>query len=229
MVYKVIFDLDDTLVESGRCYNRQLQKFAEFVQANFPDVGSKEEILDKYDQFDRQAIRENGFCKEHFPESMATTWEYYCEKFGQPLEPEKIKQCLLIGWEVYRLMPEAVPAMRDVLNELKEKFELILYTMGDVEVQQKKIQHHGLRSWFNEIHIVPRKTRETLASVLKPEVPEQTAIIGDSIRGEIKPALELGARPIHLQSDFPWSYHEVSVSENFPSVSSLPEVFEFLP
>ncbi len=228
MVYRIVFDLDDTLLKSGHCYNQQLEEFAEFVQSEFPEAGIKEQILEKYDEFDRQAIRKNGFRKEHFPEAMVTTWKFYCSEYGREVRPAALKECLMIGWHVYDMMPEPVPSMSKVLNELAREFELILYTMGDVEIQQTKIEHYDLRDWFNEIHIVSRKTLSTLKNILKPDFSAETAIVGDSLRGEIKPAVELGLSPIHVESDFPWSYHEVSVSENFPRINSLPEIFDYL-
>ncbi len=229
MVWRIIFDLDDTLLQTGQYYNRQLELFTRKVVENFEEARSQQQVLSKYFEIDSEAIEKYGYDKAHFPEAMARTWEYYCRRNGKNLTTTDLEECRKIGWEVYSTVPEPVSGMDETLQQLHPEYELILYTMGDSEIQLEKIRHHNLARWFREIHVVPIKEKKYLAQIVAPYPPEEIMIVGDSLRGEIKPALELGLKPIHRKSDFPWGFHEVEVKDDFPQIRELPELFNFLP
>ncbi|MGM0380457.1 MAG: HAD family hydrolase [bacterium] len=229
MVRRIIFDLDDTLIQTGQYYNRQLELFTEKILDNFSRPEDSEEVLTNYFEIDSKAIMKHGYDKAHFPEAMAKTWEYYCRQEDKPLREDDLQECQEIGWEVYSTVPEPVEGMEEILNRLRLDYELILYTMGDSEIQFEKIRHHNLEQWFKEMHVVPLKERQYLAQIVNPYPRGETMIVGDSLRGEIKPALELGIKAIHRQSDFPWGFHEVEVEGDYPQIRELLELFEFLP
>ncbi len=229
MVCRIIFDLDDTLLQSGKYYNRQLDEFASFVLENFSELHTKQEVLDRYNLIDRQVIEKIGLVREHFPLSMVKTWQFYCDRFGRPERERERVKCRRIGEAVYEVIPEPLPGAFQVLDQLADRFDLLLYTMGDVEIQTNKIRYHQLERWFDEFHIFPYKDSDTLSRVVPPYPPERVSVVGDSLRGEVEPAIELGLRPVHVQSDFPWNYHEVDVETDYPSVSALPEVLQHLP
>ncbi len=229
MVRRIIFDLDDTLLQSGKYYNRQLDEFANFVTTNFAELDSEKDVLKRYNLIDQKVIEEVGLAREHFPLSMVKTWQFYCDRFDYPERKEDLDRCRQIGEAVYEIIPEPLPGAFEVLEQLSERFDLLLYTMGDVEIQTNKIRHHRLDRWFGEFHIFPYKDVKTLSCVLPPYPPDMVSIVGDSLRGEVEPAIELGLRPVHIKSDFPWNYHEVDVSADYPSISSLPELLQYLP
>ncbi len=228
MVKMIIFDLDDTLIDTGKYYHRQLDLFTSAVKEKFPEAGSKEDILEVYYGFDSNTIEEDGYDKAHFPGSMVATWKYYCSEYGYEIVEEELKQCAKIGWDVYSRIPEQLKDTVETLERLREDYELILYTMGDAEIQLEKIEHHNLERWFDQLHVVPLKERHYLEKISRPYPPESVMVVGDSLRGEIKPALELGMYAVHRESDFPWSFHEVSVPGEFPTINDLPELFELL-
>ncbi len=229
MVWRIIFDLDDTLLQTGQYYNRQLELFTAKVVDHFEQANNQQGVLSKYFEIDSRAIEKYGYDKAHFPEAMARTWEFYCQQNGHELREEDLEECREIGWEVYSTVPEPIPGMEEVLQKLKPEYELILYTMGDSEIQFEKIRHHNLARWFGEIHVVPLKEKKYLEQIVSPYPPEETMIVGDSLRGEIKPALELGVKPIHRKSNFPWGFHEVEVNDDFPQIRELTELFDLLP
>lgn len=229
MVRRIIFDLDDTLLQTGQYYNRQLNLFAEKISKNFPSAGSKEDILSVYFEIDSKAIMKHGYDKSHFPESMGKTWEYFCRQYNVSVEKEDLEECHEIGWEVYTTIPEPVDRMEKTIEQLYPDYELLLYTMGDSEIQFEKINYYSLQRWFTEIHVVPLKEIKYLSQIVRPYPPGDTMIVGDSLRGEIKPALELGIKPVHRKSDFPWGYHEVDVDGDYPEIRELSELLELLP
>jgi len=229
VVKRIIFDLDDTLLQTGQYYNRQLDLFANKVINNFPSAANKEKILSVYFEIDSKSIMEHGYDKAHFPQAMVKTWEHYCQQYHKSLEEEDIEECLDIGWEVYSTIPEPVNEMEKTMDQLYPDYELMLYTMGDSEVQFEKIRYYNLERWFTEIHVVPLKEIEYLAQIIGSYPPGETMIVGDSLRGEIRPALKLGLKAVHRLSNFPWGFHEVEVEEEYLEIRELPELFDILP
>jgi putative hydrolase of the HAD superfamily len=228
MVERLIFDLDDTLLKTGEFYSRQLRKFADKVTEEFDADLSSETVLEKQQEIDRQAIEEHGMAKHRFPESLARTWKWYCESFDRPVREEDVDECLSIGWAVYEDVPDPLSGMERTLDYFQDRHELILYTMGDPDVQMEKIRHHNLGQWFNEIHVVPAKDRDSLEPLVRPLPPDRVAIVGDSLRGEVKPALELGMLAVHRETDDQWHYHLVEVEEHYHTIRELPELMEVM-
>jgi len=229
MVERIIFDLDDTLLDTGRFYRKQLDEFADKAANYFGPEVTRERALTAQQEIDRQELKRLGMDKKRFPESLVKTWEYLCKE--QERSPHRIdlEECARIGWDVYRQVPEPLAGMQSTLDRLYSRFQLILYTMGDPEIQTEKIDYHDLAKWFTEIHIVPMKDRDTLKPLVRPRPPEQVGIVGDSLRGEIQPGLELGLRVVHRETLSNWHYHEVELSEDYPVIRELPELLDIFP
>lgn len=228
MVERVIFDLDDTLLETGDFYTRQLNQFAEKATSYFENGLTTETVLETQQSIDADAIEEMGMAVERFPESLARTWEHFCRQYEVPVRDRHLQDCLDIGWAVYDEVPEPTAGMEETLDELYDRTHLVLYTMGDPEIQTEKIRHHDLGDWFSEIHVVPRKNDETLKPLVNPLPPDRVAIVGDSLRGEVGPGVKLGCLPIHRETEDQWHYHEIEIDGHYHTVRQLPEVLEVL-
>ncbi|MFB6355082.1 MAG: HAD family hydrolase [bacterium] len=229
MVSRIVFDLDDTLLESGKYYRRQLRQFGEKVLQQFEPIDDVETVLQRQQVVDREVMGELGLDKSRFLRSLARTWKWYCKKYDREVSDDDLDECLSIGWGVYDTIPEPIDGMEDTLERLDDEYDLVLYTMGDPEIQVPKIRHHSLERWFSHLHIVPEKNRRYLEQVTVPYGVGHTAIIGDSLRGEIQPAIELGLLAIHRETEQSWYFHHAEIDEEFPSIQKLPELFEYLP
>lgn len=228
MVERIIFDLDDTLLKTGEFYTRQLRTFARKASGYFHDDLSVETVLNRQQMIDQQAIEQDGMAKHRFPESLARTWKYFCREFDRTITEEHVEECLEIGWNVYEDVPDPLSGMEDTLDQLHDRHELLLYTMGDPEVQIEKIRHHNLERWFTEIHVVPEKDRGTLEPLVRPIPPERVAIVGDSLRSEVKPAVDMGLIAVHRETEDQWHYHLVEVDGSYHSIRELPELLEVI-
>lgn len=231
MVRRIIFDLDDTLLRTGVCFRDQLKEFAEKVHTTLPlpDDHGPSEILDHQRRVNIDLYEKHGFSNDHFPRSLVHTWISYCRETDRPVYAAELEECRRIGWRVFERIPEPIPEMESVLDELQSEYELVLYTMGDPEIQRRKIRHFNLEQWFSLLHIIPDKTDFDLNRVVAPLPVHQVAIVGDSLRNEIKPGLDLGLHTIHCQPGHDLSYPEQDLEEEVPSIQSLSEVFDHLP
>jgi putative hydrolase of the HAD superfamily len=228
MVSRIIFDLDDTLLKTGEVFRQQLQQFAEEACSEFSFAESTSRVLELQAWRDR-TLRTNTFSNEHFPNSLAATWEYFCELDGRKPNQQKLEQIRELGWQTYDIIPEPLDGMDTVLDELHSDYDLVLYTMGDPDIQRPKINHYDLGQWFSIIHISPHKTTETLEPVYRPFHPDDVALVGDSLRTEIQPGLEHGLSVIHRSPEEMWDFNHVSLDAEFPSIKNLHEIKNHLP
>lgn len=229
MVSRIVFDLDDTLVHTGRTFRRQLEAFAGKVCERFDDVDRSKDVLTEQKKVDRELLDDGNLELKHFPESLARTWERYCKRFDQPVNESDLQECRRLGWDVYEMVPEPLDGLEEVLDHLQNDYELILYTMGSPEVQYRKIDSFDLRQWFSTIHITPRKSTDVLDRIIQPYPPDHAMIVGDSLRTEIQHGLELGMNVLHRAPEEMWHFHDVSVRDDFPAINELREVLDHLP
>ncbi len=223
----IIFDLDDTLVKTSKLYNRARDEFSSLMQ----ELGfNSEESLIKLDEVDISYIKEYGFVKERYPLSLGKTYEYFCKINGEKINPVLKKKIEDIGWQVFRQIPELVDGVYRVLDILSKKYFLILATLGDPQVQKKKLQLTDLKKYFSAIYVLRYKSVEEYQNILTEHNLDKkdTWIIGNSVRSDLNPGLKLGINCI-LIPYLSWKFEEEDpLSENYLQLDSLEEVLNYL-
>jgi putative hydrolase of the HAD superfamily len=98
------------------------------------------------------------------------------------------------------------------LAQLQTKYKLMLLTKGDLFEQEQKIARSGLQDCFQYIEIVSQKNRSVYQGLLErfSVRPERFLMIGNSLRSDILPVLELGAYAVYIPHELTWQ-HEGSV------------------
>jgi putative hydrolase of the HAD superfamily len=223
----IIFDLDDTLIKTSKLYDRARDEFSSLMR----ELGfNSEESLSKLDEVDISYIKEYGFVKERYPLSLGKTYEYFCKINGEKINPVLKKKIEDIGWQVFRQIPELVDGVYQILDTLGKKYFLILATLGDPQVQDKKVQLSGLKKYFSEIYVLKHKNVEEYKNILKEHNlnKKDTWIIGNSVRSDLNPGLKLGINCI-LIPYLSWKFEEEEpLSENYLQLNSLEEVLNYL-
>ncbi|MBX6394492.1 MAG: HAD hydrolase-like protein, partial [Alicyclobacillaceae bacterium] len=149
------------------------------------------------------------------------------------VDPEEERELLSLGYEVYQSPVELYPHAREVLEELENSGHLLyLYTGGDPEVQIHKLVQSGLDRYFrpDRRFVTPFKDKIRLQQLIQScGIPPSAAwMVGNSLRSDILPALELGLTAIHVPESEPWEYDYAVIPEDYHprllSVSELREV-----
>jgi putative hydrolase of the HAD superfamily len=133
-------------------------------------------------------------------------------------------------FDLARAMIEHDVEVNDKTSEiiicLKQKYKLVLITKGQKIEQMKKIERSGLLKLFDSIEIVHEKDEAVYMSILRKHecAPSNFVMIGDSIKSDIVPVLNIGAWAIHLKNESFW-HHELA-----PMPTSVPRfrAVEFL-
>jgi len=223
----IIFDLDDTLIKTSKLYNRARDEFSSLMK----ELGfNSEESLIKLDEVDISYIKEYGFTKERYPLSLGKTYEYFCKINGEKINPILKKKIEDIGWQVFRQIPELVDGVYQILDILSQKYFLILATLGDSQVQEKKLELTNLKKYFSAIYVLRYKSVEEYQNILTEHKLDKkdTWIIGNSVRSDLNPGLKLGINCI-LIPYLSWKFEEEEpLSENYLQLDSLEEVLNYL-
>jgi putative hydrolase of the HAD superfamily len=106
-----------------------------------------------------------------------------------------------------------------------------LHTGGDEANQRRKITQLELTTYFeHRIFISEHKDTTALADILKTidAEPEITWMVGNSLRTDIVPALEMNINAIYIPAEVEWEYNvvevEVEPQATFLTLNSLRDV-----
>jgi len=117
----------------------------------------------------------------------------------------------------------------DILNHLKQKYQLHIITNGFDEAQQKKMDNANISKYFTTI------TNSEIAGVKKPNPiifnyaldvaqakPSESIMIGDNLEADILGALDVGFEAILF------NYHKVIAESHIKKVNSLLDLKMYL-
>jgi putative hydrolase of the HAD superfamily len=231
----LILDLDDTLIHCNKYFKESRNRFAKQMQKWFKLV-SKEEILKKQTEFDLNEVAQHGLHSSVYPQSLVLTYQYFCGKVGREMKETEINQVRNIGLSVFQKKVQPFPYMYKILNRLqKDGHQLHLFTGGDEANQHRKIEQLGLKDYFKKgIFIYEHKNTTALEKVLNNIKADKknTWMIGNSLKTDIKPAMELGLNAIHIPAEIEWSYNTVDIDINqnapFTQLKSLTHLPRYL-
>lgn len=125
---------------------------------------------------------------------------------------------------------ELLPNIEAVLQELKGKFKLLVITKGDLLDQESKLARSGIADYFDIIEVVSEKTEEAYRQILERHKisTEQFLMVGNSLKSDILPILDLGAQAVHIPYHSTWEHEQVTEDtlSNYPQLQSLEGVNE---
>ncbi|WP_129726367.1 HAD family hydrolase [Ectobacillus funiculus] len=227
----ILFNLDDTLAYCNRYFNQVIGEFADQMTIWFDSI-TKEEIEQKQLEIDLESINEHGLTSERFPESFVGTYHYFCGLTGKEKNTSDIEFLRELGFKVFKIPVEPIPFMNETLQQLKEAgHQLYLHTGGDEANQRRKITQLELTTYFeHRIFISEHKDTTALSNILKTidADPERTWMVGNSLKTDIVPALEMSINAIYIPAEQEWEYNMVEVKVKpqraFLTLHSLQEV-----
>jgi putative hydrolase of the HAD superfamily len=127
---------------------------------------------------------------------------------------------------------EVIDGVAPVLASLQGKYRLVVTTKGDLLDQERKLEKSGLADYFHHIEIVSEKTeREYQKLVRHLDInPDEFLMIGNSLRSDILPVLNIGGYGIHVPYHTTWAHEQIDHEINhdrfyeLPAISGLPDI-----
>ena len=202
------FDADDTLWHTERYYVEAQSTFVQLLSQYHSEDWIRERLL----QTETRNIHHFGYGIKAFALSMIETAVELTEGriSGQDVGVliETARSMLNADVELLAHVGETIP-------QLASGHRLALITKGDLMDQEKKIARSGLGDYFKEVEIVSQKTPEVYARLLSrfSVRPERFLMVGNSLRSDILPVLELGGSAVHIPYALTWELEAASQPE----------------
>jgi putative hydrolase of the HAD superfamily len=225
---KVIgFDADDTLWVNETYFREAEKEFAKLL--------SKYETPNKIDQELFKKEIDNlplyGYGVKAFVLSMV---ESALELSNNNISPQTINAVLNIGKEMLNKPVELLDGVEDVLKTLSKKYRLILANKGDLLDQKRKLEKSGLTDYFHHIEVLSDKQEVNYSKLLNhlDIKPNEFLMIGNSLKSDVLPLVNIGANAIHVPFHTTWAHEEVSEKETngkaYKTINSLNEILNIL-
>jgi putative hydrolase of the HAD superfamily len=201
----IALDADDTLWQNEQFIRLTEQRFADLLG----DYTDAPDLNDRLIASVTRNLSFYGFGMKGFALSMVET---ALEVTDHRVPGTVIAEILAAGRELLSYPIETLPYVDQALGQLQETHRLILVTKGDVFDQERKLAASGLAEYFAAVEIVPDKTKEAYARIFDRHTdgPEQTIMVGNSMRSDILPALAAGSYAAFVPHDLTWSYEHAA-------------------
>jgi len=206
----IAFDADDTLWKNEEYYLQGRDLFFNILEKyDIEDVD-----LDLVDKLEVKNLQYYGYGAMSFVLSLI---ELAIRLTQNQIQAKDIQKILDHGKEMLSVDVEVFPGVQNLLETLAVKHRLMLITKGDLFHQQRKFSGSGLTQYFQSVEVVSEKNLEIYQEIMdRHQVnPGEFLMIGNSLRSDIIPILDLGARAIHLKGHLTWSHEDDHLKE-FP-------------
>lgn len=227
MKIKVIaFDADDTLWDNELYFQEAERKFCELLEDFLPQHTIQRELL----QTEIKNISLYGYGIKAFMLSMIETAIRISD---HNIKIEAIEKIVAIGQALLEQPVQLIDGVEDVLKSLKSKYKLVMATKGDLLDQERKLKKSGLANYFHHIEIMSEKKESDFEKLIRhlDIKSAELMMIGNSIKSDILPVLNIGGHGIHVPYHVTWAHEKVDTAidhVNFRQVEKIKDVMRYL-
>ncbi|MDQ2178896.1 HAD family hydrolase [Marinifilum sp. D714] len=221
---KVIgFDADDTLWVNEPYFRETEMRFCELLTNGM----SLDEVTKELFKIEIGNIPLYGYGTKAFILSMIETG---LKITNGNLSSEKVQAILELGKEQINKPVELIDGVESVLKSLFGKYRLIVATKGDLLDQERKLKKSGLLKYFHHIEVLSDKQESDYEKLIKhlDIEPEEFLMVGNSLKSDILPVLNLGGKAVHVPFHTTWVHEMVEEEEisnsDFQKIEKIEEL-----
>jgi putative hydrolase of the HAD superfamily len=194
------FDADDTLWHNEVNFESHHERYRALL-AQYHDGATVDAALLA---MERRNVPLYGYGIKGFTLSAIETAIHLTE--GK-ISAAEIQRLIDLGRELMDRPIEMLEGVHEALALLGERHPLILITKGDLRDQERKVAKSGLGGRFRAVEIVSEKDEATYATILRRNniAPEKFLMVGNSVKSDILPVLELGGTGVHIPYHITWA------------------------
>ena len=212
------FDADDTLWHNETFFRLTHQRFAPLLSDSDPV-----QLSERLEAAERRNLGHYGFGIKGFMLSMIET---AIEVTEGRVEASVIAEILAAGREMLRHPVDLLPHARETVTALAADHRVVLITKGDLLDQERKLAQSGLGDLFHGVEIVSDKTAAMYQAAFARHGagPQNAAMVGNSLKSDVLPALAVGAWGIHVPHDLTWSYEQAEPPIDAPRFRAISDL-----
>ncbi len=206
----VAFDADDTLWENEHIFVDAKERCSDLLASYLPRGVSLEQAL--YER-ERVNLALFGYGIKGF---MLSLIETVIQLSDGRVTGAELQRLLDIGKEMLLHPVNLLPEVEETLRQLAPRYPLLLITKGDLFDQENKVARSGLADYFQGIHIVSEKTPAAYSDILARHGidPAGFLMIGNSLKSDVLPVVEIGGRAVHLPHEYTWIHERTETVEH---------------
>jgi putative hydrolase of the HAD superfamily len=222
----IAFDADDTLWINEPYFQEAEEEFCVLLEDYLPQHSVSQELF----KTEMKNLHLYGYGVKGFMLCMIETVSRVSDGTASM---QLIDRTIEIGQELLQKPIELLEGVTQTLDALKGKYRLVVATKGDLLDQERKLKNSGLQDYFHHIEIMSDKKESDYQNLLKHLdcKPEQFLMLGNSIKSDVLPVLEIGGFAAHIPYHVTWSHeqHEHHLEhDNFMELTSIDEVLKYL-
>ena len=213
-------DADDTLWHSEDGFHTVTGRFCELLEPYARDTSNLATTLD---MVERRNMALFGYGVKSFTLSMV---EAAIEVSGGAVPAETIQQLVDEGRTLLARPVDLLEGVEEALAAIATRYRLVVITKGDLLHQEQKFHASGLDRHVEEIAVVSEKDVRTYRRLVDRYgiEPGGFLMVGNSIRSDILPVLELGGRAVHIPYEYLWGHEVAEHDGDVPTLASIKEL-----
>ncbi|MBT3920909.1 MAG: HAD family hydrolase [Flavobacteriaceae bacterium] len=222
----IAFDADDTLWVNEPYFRTAEKAFCELLKEYVPE----EECNELLYKFEMQNLPLYGYGIKPFVLSLIEA-AITISKKQIPLEI--VSEIIAIGKEMLQMPVELIDGIEATLAHLSKKYLLVMATKGDLLDQERKLIKSGLEKYFHHIEVMSDKQPNNYQKLIThlDITPSQFLMIGNSLKSDVLPVLEIGSYAIHIPFHTTWEHEKVEeevMHYNFKELKLASELIDLL-
>jgi putative hydrolase of the HAD superfamily len=195
-------DADDTLWHSENRFHETHRRYHALL--------SEHADLD-VDELERRMrnLRLFGYGAKGFTLSLIET---AIEVTDGAIPTEAIATILEFGKDLLDHPVELLDGVAEAIEGFRQRgLSLLLITKGDLWHQEAKVAASGIADRFDAVEIVAEKDPATYRAILDRHgiAADRFCMVGNSVRSDVLPVLELGGRAVHIPYAYLWAHESV--------------------
>lgn len=218
------FDADDTLWHNETIFAESHRRYCALL-SDHHDAETVERTLFANEMRNLELF---GYgIKAHALSSIETAIELTA---GQ-ISAAEIQSIISLAREMLEHPVELIAGAAEVVPALARHYRLLLLTKGDLLDQERKVERSGLAEYFDHVEVLSTKNTAAYARLLRREgiAPGEFLMVGNSMKSDILPVLELGGHAVHVPYPITWQHERAEpptgeVAQRFFEIECLREL-----
>jgi putative hydrolase of the HAD superfamily len=221
----IFFDADDTLWENEQFFRDAEAQFAELLS----DYTSPEGVQAMLWRKQEENIPLFGYGSKTYLIGMTDAAMELC---GGEL-PENIylgikKIITELAFHEFQL----IEGVEETLQALQGHYTLVVATKGDLTEQLYKYRLSGLAKYFHHCEVMENKDEKNYLELAAKNnlQPEQILMIGNSVKSDIAPVVNIGGMAFHTPHEVIWVHEimDMPQSDRIIELNNIREVLDYL-
>lgn len=199
MIKAIGFDADDTLWHNETIFVATHARLCELLSV-YHDA---DKVDDTLNTTERRNLERYGYGIKSFTLSAIET---AIELSDNQVSAEEIRRIIALAHDMLDHPVELLEGAPETVAALAGEYHLLVITKGDLRDQSRKYDLSKLDPHFADLEVVTEKDPATYERLLRRHriVPAEFLMVGNSIKSDILPVLDIGGHAAHVPYQHNW-------------------------